>query len=113
MKEIDVFCKDLILKSKIKEIAAQQGISVRVFRSTADYQTKELIPSTIIILNANEYESQFAEFQELQLIAENQIQIMCFVAHVDTDIISKAKEFGLTNIQPRSSFFTSLAEKIS
>ena len=117
------FVKDLFFVSKIKETSEQlnkENIFIKDYKDLRDFFNNVKINKSIndnndlIIIDLN-----FKEIKPFELIKnlkENNelknIKILSYCSHVDIDLISKAKEFGIEVI-PRSLFAKKLAEIIN
>jgi PleD family two-component response regulator len=104
---------DLMFTSKIKTAASQLGVAVTFARS-ADAALGEMrkAPPSLVILDLNNARTDplgivAAMKQEPELAA---IPTVGYVSHVQTDVITAARQAGVGDVMARSAFTQQLAE---
>ena len=106
--------KDLIFISKIKETAIQLNKTINFIKNYDELNkflggniNYENIDSIIIDLNFNEIKP----LETIQKIKNDELlknkKIISFCSHVQTDLMNRAKEFGI-EVMPRSLFASKL-----
>lgn len=102
---------DLLFTSKIREAAVAAGVAYRNARSIDalrdEWQAGE--PKVVVVdLNA----TAFDPFDVLRFLKTEHpnTPVVCFMAHVDTELEARALEVGFADIMPRSRFVQVLPE---
>jgi PleD family two-component response regulator len=104
---------DLLFSSKIRTTAKQVGVDVTFVRTGSEIlaQARALRPPLVI------FDLNCAKCAPIETIAAikrdpelSAIRAVGFVSHVDTDVITAARQAGADDVMARSAFAGSLAE---
>lgn len=102
---------DLLFSSKIRATAKAAGVDLLFARSPADIlaRARELRPALAIFdLNAAKADP-IATIREMKRDPElSAIRVVGYVSHVDTPVITAARDAGADQVMPRSAFASQL-----
>jgi PleD family two-component response regulator len=104
---------DLMFSSKIKTAANQLGVDLRFSRSVdGAIETMRKNPTTMVILDLNNERigplAIVAAMKQDPALAS--IPTVGYASHVHTDVITAARQAGVTEVLPRSAFVQQLAD---
>ncbi|MGH9790006.1 MAG: response regulator [Candidatus Acidiferrales bacterium] len=109
MSKVLALVDDLMFQSKILETARHAGAEVRIV-GTGEALSAELqanAPALVIVdLNAR---SGPIEAVERLRAAGNNVPVIGFLSHVQTDLAERARAAGCSEVMPRSKFTQQLA----
>lgn len=100
---------DLLFQSKLEAAARSLGVPVQIARQAPE--TVEAWPLAVVDLNASAFEP-LTVVRALRQAAPR-TPIIGFCAHVQTDLMARAREAGCTEVLPRSAFVQRLPELLS
>jgi len=105
---IAAYVADLIFASKITAVATHVGVTVRVARSRDAFREAAAAANGIIIdLNAEPGDATVELLRELKRQSAA-VPIVCFAAHVQTDLIKAARAAGGDQVLARQAFTAKL-----
>ena len=110
MKKIIAIVKDIIFKSKIIATAKNLNREVVVLKNYEDIQ-KNIDNTSLIIIDLN-----FSEINPLKIIKklkQDNIKIIGYLSHIQTELKEKALEAGCDEVMPRSQFSMNLDKILS
>ncbi len=101
-----VLCRDLLLSSKITASARSAGVPFQLVRDPATLSDRR---GRGLIVDLNQDGAIDAAAQWLQTTGRPTIG---FVSHVDSELMSRAREAGINDVMSRSRFVQRLSEII-
>jgi len=112
MGKVVAMVDDLFFQMKLAETAKQLGVEVRVAANgDALMALMESRPALVIVdLNAR---SQPLQAIERVRRASEEIRVVGFLSHVQTELAAQAQAAGCNEVLPRSSFTQNLAAILS
>jgi len=112
MGKVVAMVDDLFFQMKLAETARQLGVEVRVAANgDALMALMESRPALVIVdLNAR---SQPLQAIERVRRASEEIRVVGFLSHVQTELAAQAQAAGCNEVLPRSSFTQNLAAILS
>lgn len=104
---------DMLFRSKIRTVATQAGVEV-VFARTPDEilaQTRTQKPSLVIFDLNNAKGTPIETVKAMKADPElSRVRTLGFVSHVQTALITEARDAGMDEVLARSAFAGNLAE---
>ena len=112
MKRVVALMDDLFFQMKVAETAKHLGLELKVAANgDALLQLLEPAPELVIVdLNARQ---QPIEVIERIRAEKNDIRVLGFLSHVQTDLAARARQAGCDEVMPRSAFTQNLAKILS
>jgi CheY-like chemotaxis protein len=104
---------DLMFSSKIKTAATQLGVPLTFARSSAAAlaEMRKAAPALVILDLNNPRTDPLGIVSAMHADgALSAIPTVGYVSHVDTDVITAARQAGVTEVLPRSAFTMQLAD---
>jgi len=111
--DVVVLVDDLFFQSKIVETARHTGVELKLC-STPDAFIAEIERSTpaLAIVDLNARVNPLSAIERLQA-AGNQVPVIGYLSHVQTELAERAKAAGCREVMPRSKFTMNLATILS
>lgn len=102
---------DLIFVSKVSIAAREAGVDTRVITRTDFDDIEKLVgPADLILVDLNAEQLNPVEFirtvSELPTVRDT--RIVCYVAHIDKELIEEAERYEGVTVLPRSQFVEQL-----
>jgi CheY-like chemotaxis protein len=118
MGKVVALVDDLFFRARIAETARHTGVEFEAVGTGKDLMVKVGGPSrgatandgqpALIILDLNAQGGALEALRELQA-AGNQIPVIAFLSHVQTELAEQARAAGCSEVMPRSKFTQDLA----
>ena len=110
MADIVVFVDDLFFQSKIVETARHAGVELKLC-GTGDAFLAEIAKSApaLAIVDLNARATPIETIEKLRA-SGNQVPVIGYLSHVQTELAERAKAAGCRDVMPRSKFSMNLAE---
>ncbi len=112
-KTVVVFSDDLMDNSRIVATAKAKGLATMSVRNWSKFMN--LIPhiNGCIVIDLEHPEIDYDQLSEfIHNSKGNEIRIIAFAPHVNINSFQSARAAGLSEVFPRSAFFSSLEEQI-
>jgi CheY-like chemotaxis protein len=108
---------DLFFQAKLTETARKLGVTLKtVLTGTALVNALEAAPDgavgdvpRLVVVDLNARQGAMEAIEQLHR-SGNQIPVIGFLSHVQTELAQKARAAGCKQVMPRSSFTANLAE---
>jgi len=109
LADVVVLVDDLFFQSKIVETARHTGVELKLC-STPDAFMAEIERSApaLAIVDLNARANPLSAIERLQA-AGNQVPVIGYLSHVQTELAERAKAAGCREVMPRSKFSMNLA----
>lgn len=109
MADVVVLVDDLFFQSKIVETARHTNVDLKLC-GTPDAFIAEIARSTpaLAIVDLNAHSNPLAAIERLKA-AGNQVPVIGYLSHVQTELAERAKAAGCREVMPRSKFSMNLA----
>lgn len=109
MADVVVLVDDLFFQSKIVETARHAGVELKLC-GTPDAFIAEIESSApaLAIVDLNARANPLSAIERLKSIG-NQVPVIGYLSHVQTDLADRAKAAGCREVMPRSKFTMNLA----
>jgi CheY-like chemotaxis protein len=109
VSDILALVDDIFFQAKMLETAKHLGVEMKSF-ATGDALLLEIEshPPKLIVVDLNARQSPLDAISALRQRNQN-IPIVAFLSHVQTELASRARDAGCTEVMPRSKFTKELA----
>ena len=109
MADILALVDDIFFQAKMLETAKHLGVEMKSF-TTGEGLLAEIGKQApkLVVVDLNARQSPFDLIPLLRTRAPN-IPIVAFLSHVQTELASRARDAGCTDVMPRSKFTKELA----
>ncbi|HEV2298412.1 MAG TPA: response regulator [Candidatus Acidoferrales bacterium] len=109
MAEILALVDDIFFQAKMLETAKHLGVEMKSF-TTSDALLAEVEkqPPKLVVVDLNARHSPLDAISSLRA-RKRDIPVVAFLSHVQTELASRAREAGCTEVMPRSKFTKDLA----
>jgi DNA-binding NarL/FixJ family response regulator len=108
MGRVVALMDDLFFQMKLAETAKHLGVEVKV-ASTAEALLPLLDSSAkLLIVDLNSRSQPITAIQRLRA-EKNNVRVVAFLSHVQTDLAAQARAAGCDEVLPRSAFTQNLA----
>jgi DNA-binding NarL/FixJ family response regulator len=109
LADVVVLVDDLFFQSKIIETARQTGVDLKLC-GTPDVFLAEIERSgpALAIVDLNACSNPLSAIERLQA-AGNQVPVIGYLSHVQTELAERARAAGCREVMPRSKFSMNLA----
>ncbi|HKW88868.1 MAG TPA: response regulator [Candidatus Acidoferrales bacterium] len=109
MADILVLVDDIFFQAKMLETAKHLGVEMKSF-TTGDALIAEIEdqPPKLIVVDLNARQSPLDAISALRNHKKD-IPVVAFLSHVQTELASRARDAGCTEVMPRSKFTKDLA----
>ena len=102
------YLDDLFFQMKIAETAKQLGIEFKVASTTAALLGLLEPPTKLVIVDLNARNQPIATIEQLRA-THQELRVIAFLSHVQTELAAKARAAGCLEVMARSTFTQSLA----
>jgi DNA-binding NarL/FixJ family response regulator len=99
---------DLFFQMKLAETAKHLGMEVKVATTPEALQSLLEPPPKLLIVDLNARSQPIATIQRLRA-DKNEVRVVGFLSHVQTDLAAEARAAGCDEVMPRSAFTQNLA----
>jgi DNA-binding NarL/FixJ family response regulator len=99
---------DLFFQMKLAETAKHLGVEVKVAATAEALQTLLEPPPRLLIVDLNSRSQPIAAIQRLRA-DKNEVRVVAFLSHVQTELAAQARAAGCDEVMPRSVFTQNLA----
>ncbi|HXN52931.1 MAG TPA: hypothetical protein VN943_13445 [Candidatus Acidoferrum sp.] len=108
MGRVVALMDDLFFQMKLAETAKHLGVEVKV-ATTADALFPLLDPAPkLLVVDLNSRSQPIATIQRLRA-DKNDVRVIGFLSHVQTELAAQARAAGCDEVMPRSAFTQNLA----
>ena len=108
MARVIALMDDLFFQMKLAETAKHLGVEVKVATNPEALQALLEPPPKLVIVDLNSRSQPIATIQRLR--AEKQeVRVIGFLSHVQTELAAQARAAGCDEVMPRSVFTQNLA----
>jgi DNA-binding NarL/FixJ family response regulator len=107
--DIVVLVDDLFFQSKIVETARHTGVELKLCGTPDSFMAEiERSAPALAIVDLNARANPLSAIERLQA-AGNQVPVIGYLSHVQTELAERAKAAGCREVMPRSKFSMNLA----
>ena len=108
MGRVVALMDDLFFQMKLAETAKHLGVEIKV-ATNADALLALLEPAPkLVIVDLNSRSQPLAAIERVRA-AKNEIRVVAFLSHVQTELAAQARAAGCNEVMPRSAFTQNLA----
>ena len=108
MARVVALMDDLFFQMKLSETAKHLGVEVKVASTGEALQALLEPPPNLLIVDLNSRSQPIAAIQRLRA-DKNQVRVIAFLSHVQTELAEQARAAGCDEVMPRSVFTQNLA----
>lgn len=108
MARVVALMDDLFFQMKLAETAKHLGVEVKVAASPEALQALLNPPPKLLIVDLNSRSQPIAAIQRLRA-DKNEMRVVGFLSHVQTELAAQARAAGCDEVMPRSIFTQNLA----
>jgi DNA-binding NarL/FixJ family response regulator len=108
MARVVALMDDLFFQMKLAETAKHLGVEVKVAASSEALQALLNPPPKLLIVDLNSRSQPIATIQRLRA-DKNELRVVGFLSHVQTELAAQARAAGCDEVMPRSVFTQNLA----
>jgi CheY-like chemotaxis protein len=108
MARVVALMDDLFFQMKLSETAKHLGVEVKVASTGEALQALLEPPPKLLIVDLNSRSQPIAAIQRLRA-DKNQVRVVAFLSHVQTELAEQARAAGCDEVMPRSVFTQNLA----
>jgi len=108
MGRVIALMDDLFFQMKLAETAKHLGVEVKVATTSEGLQALLEPPPKLLIVDLNSRSQPVATIQRLRT-NKNDVRVIGFLSHVQTDLAAQARAAGFDEVMPRSAFTQNLA----
>lgn len=108
MGRVVALMDDLFFQMKIAQTAKHLGVEFKVAATGEVLATMLDSPTKLVIVDLNAKSDPVATIARLRAI-QKELPVVAFLSHVQTELASRAKAAGSSEVMPRSVFTQNLA----
>ena len=108
MARVVALMDDLFFQMKLAETAKHLGVEVKVAATAEALQGLLEPPPKLLIVDLNSRSQPIAAIQRLRA-DKNEVRVVAFLSHVQTELAAQARAAGCDEVMPRSVFTQNLA----
>lgn len=109
MADVLVLVDDIFFQAKMLETARHLGVEMKSFASADALLAEiEIQPPKLVVVDLNARQSPLDAISALHT-RNKSIPVVAFLSHVQTELASRARDAGCTEVMPRSKFTKDLA----
>jgi CheY-like chemotaxis protein len=108
MARVVALMDDLFFQMKLAETAKHLGVEVKVAANPEALQALLNPPPKLLIVDLNSRSQPIAAIQRLRA-DKNEMRVVGFLSHVQTELAAQARAAGCDEVMPRSVFTQNLA----